>query len=468
MKTTTLFTVLALAGTLSLSAQPAGRRTTKAKGVFGFVAKKSTQEQAQPGHCASRTKAPLKASAAPAAPIWCAATIAEEIYDGEWLPMSVTTSTYNTAGLPLVEIHDEDGLLFRTTYRYDANNQELEVIEETNEEGEGYYNSARKTYEYDTVVKDFRTATTNYVWDDVESAWTEQGNIWKRSVNRNNQGNVTDITVSVPYQGSMMPTEKTTITYDATTQKADTWSFQQYDSYLEEWGAPLTYSDIVWENTNGQLVLSSEQFVLGDNRLKSAMITDEGEDIGLLQVTYAAGKRDFDARLIYSDGTGYETHKLTTLDENGSYREEMGSYDETGAEIGFEYVIEKYDAQSNPVLYEEYFSEEGGEPELMGGTKVEYTYDEQNRLLTETQYEWTPTYDDDDNMTGGSYEPMVRRVYSDYKDVTTGIVPPVAQQSAGIAVYSLQGVAVGTDTKKLPAGIYLVKSGNKVTKMLKK
>lgn len=394
------------------------------------------------------------------APVWRALYVTEEMSDGEdWMPIATTTFSYDATGLTTKSVCDEDGSLTRTTFKYDANGKEIENIVETAEEGEDYLFSSRRTRTFDPVVTDFVTANTNYIWDDVESGWTPAGNIFERTVSRNAQGNVTEIIVAVPYEGNMSPTEKTTITYDEATGQAVTWSFQQYDPYAQDWGSPYTYADIEWQNTNGQLVLSSEQFLRGDNRLKKATIHDGEEEVGTLEVTYTEGKEDFVASLTYSDGSGKEVHNYTTLDGNESYREEFITYGEDDEMLGKEYTIETYDEQGNSTLYEEYLEEEGMEPELMYGMKVDYAYDEENRLLSATTHEWWGEYDEDSGEAiGGSYEPFSRFVYDGYIDATTGIATPAAAPAAPAAIYTLDGRRVNAASAK---GVYIV-NGKKV------
>ena len=50
----------------------------------------------------------------------------------------------------------------------------------------------------------------------------------------------------------------------------------------------------------------------------------------------------------------------------------------------------------------------------------------------------------------------------------TSIKSAAGNANAPTAVYNLQGVSTGTSTDNLPAGIYIVKKGNEVYKMIKK
>lgn len=82
------------------------------------------------------------------------------------------------------------------------------------------------------------------------------------------------------YDGeSYIDRERTDIIYDEVTGKAKTWinSTNDYGDGMQE---GIKYDNIVWENTNGQIIETNEQFVTGNNRIKEAKVFKGGKEVG--------------------------------------------------------------------------------------------------------------------------------------------------------------------------------------------
>lgn len=220
--------------------------------------------------------------------------------------------------------------------------------------------------------------------------------------------------------------------------------------------------------------------MLGANRFKKAdLYSGEGEEeelVGHYEVTYAEGKADFVVTGISADGMEKEVRTYTTTDANGSFVEEIAYYtdeDENGTlteeECIRESLVMKYDHLGNCTL-EEYHGQEmpGADDEIMGGSRTTYTYDETTGAVTEAlQEEYAVIYGDDDEIVSAQYEPYAKIVYSNLTDVTP--VQAIEREQRGVdAVYNLQGVAVGTSTDNLPAGIYIIREGGKAGKIVKR
>ena len=64
---------------------------------------------------------------------------------------------------------------------------------------------------------------------------------------------------------------------------------------------------------------------------------------------------------------------------------------------------------------------------------------------------------------------MMKIVADEFVDVTNGIMSAQTQQSVGrTEVYTLSGIKVGDSINGQPAGVYVVKNGNKTFKVVKK
>ena len=127
------------------------------------------------------------------------------------------------------------------------------------------------------------------------------------------------------------------------------------------------------------------------------------------------------------------------------------------------------------------------ERDIWTANRYSYTYDDEKGVITvilsesyEIIYPGDPADPDDSEWVaaeeeeGGDEEvtaewvPFEKYVYSDFVDVLTSINKVSGDAADASTIYNLQGVAVGRDAKILPAGVYIMKQGGKVQKMLKK
>ena len=195
-------------------------------------------------------------------------------------------------------------------------------------------------------------------------------------------------------------------------------------------------------------------------------------------MTYQEGKADFVFTATLADGTEKMVKTYTVTDENGSFVEEHAYYmDEnedgelTEDECSRESLVMKYDKYGNCTL-EEYRGQEtpADELEMISGTRTVYTYNEAANAVEEAlQEEYMVEYDDESGeVISGQYEPTMKIVYSDFADVTAVRSVTTADAGRAVTVYNLQGVAVGTSTDSLPAGIYIVKKGTVAYKVVKR
>ena len=68
---------------------------------------------------------------------------------------------------------------------------------------------------------------------------------------------------------------------------------------------------------------------------------------------------------------------------------------------------------------------------------------------------------------GNTPEITDSRIYSLNGETATGVMGVVAEENAPVEVYTLGGVKVGNSLEGLQKGIYVVKQGNKVVKVMK-
>lgn len=447
--------------------------------------------------------------------------------EGEWLDDGATTFTYDKAGNILTETIDFDGVLTRITYTYNENNKKTSEVEESKEGEEDEWTYDLKTvYTYDEVLPNLMTSKMEYAWDDVEENWVPNNSrqSQKRDVTRDAKGNITSIELSTSYGGEeWVIDQRTDITYDETTNKAICFDYRQRNWNVTDaavYGDPTRYKNIEWENTDGQIIAEDlMECILGANRFKSADLYEVKGEVETLTdhivVTYVEGKDDFVLTKTSANGVKQTVGTYKITDENGSYFFTTSEYEKPEVEepetepeaqdldnadkdayelVNMEYETIEYDKYGNMVLDEGGMTTPEDEREIMFGTRYVYTYDEEKGVPTELVSEMYEFYEpeepvdpdesddtiepaaaDDDNVADddqevmGGYEPYDKIVYYDYYDVITAINQVVSNISAkASAIYNLQGVAVDRNAKNMPAGVYVVKQGDRVQKMIKR
>ena len=381
--------------------------------------------------------------------------------EGEWMLFSTTTLKYDKQGNILTTLNqDIDEVNLLTTYEYNADNLWTSKIEGTSEGEEEIVNTDKQTREYDPIVKDFVCVSNDYMWEEGEWSLANRGRTWIRNITRDVENRITAISVKTLYMGEFQETRKTTITYNEKGE-ADTWKLEelQYDGEVEEMVETYTVKDMEWEKTDGQITAGDiEDFFTGNNLLKKAVVTepDYGET-GTITASYESdGSYSFTLDYFEEgESVGYDVFTHAVTDENGSYTESLEYYE--GDEVmESESMTVTYNSHGDIIKEESFY-----DGELAGGMQYDCTYENGN--LTEwvmNEY----SYDDE------TYLPMMKIVYKNYTDVTTGIKSAVAAVADGKeqAVYNLQGTLLSTTTDNLPAGLYIVKKDGKTVKMIKK
>lgn len=141
-------------------------------------------------------------------------------------------------------------------------------------EKSSWVKTSYKHFEYDErtgVV----TLSENYEY---QSGVEHPGNSFKRDIVRNADGNVTDVQISVWFEGRYDPTQRLSITYNAEGQATEilhTMLLAGTLGYI--WVDAEHYTDIVWDKTDGQIVSIDDGLFFGNNRLASAhFVNDNG------------------------------------------------------------------------------------------------------------------------------------------------------------------------------------------------
>lgn len=417
---------------------------------------------------------------------------------------------------------------YRVDLTYDDNGKWNKKEVYNSPDGTEYTGYQKTERTYDAIQPSLLTYYALSSWNELSKKWelTSQAN--KYVYTRDADNNILSMEISQPYQGEWEAIIRSTNTIDPATKQVNSFKYEKldYNDFDElEWEVDQYYKNLKWKETNGQVAKEYESdpqtnWMSYGNYLLSATICDEtGADNGTLTLTYTPDG-GYDENQVYTfndiedNGQPYsvlckEQYTVTYTDDNGSFDIEYKLYGDfdgdekfTADEIASAFVeVVKYDEHDNLTadLGYEMPEPEGGDE----GDDDDYdSYAKQSvfdvtapatdtenidatNMLTYKGYPLTQggltifTYDAAHNGAEAkqvSYEydmasffmPVSKIETTAYADVTTaGIHNITSASNAAPAVYTLQGIKVGTSLDKAPRGTYIVKSGDKVVKVRK-
>lgn len=466
----TKFTLFTLC--LAMAAGTAEMNATKLPAAFNRVSKAGkakVEAQAKPKANSAKRFA---AKAAEAAPLWMAETQKSFGWNGdEWELMETYDIKYDTKGQKTVQtVTDAEGFVTREQYTWNENGQLATRLSQVDEEGEGdFVDSSSLSREYDSRVTSFITFNDQKAFYNGE--WVPSNN-YKQKITRNEAGNVTQMERAVFFNGIYDPTYRLNITYGedgkaVTIEESDLT--YDYATSEYQWVVSSKYTDIVWEETDGQIlrVGDIEDLFLGNNRIKSAKLDIEGT-VADLSVTYLG--LDFKAVMSYFDEEEeaevvstirYEKAYPDSYVEYGLYEVSIDTTTELIAEeetLYKEVIRERYVYSIDDlILLEQVEYGDGDYFEIESKIEgvIEYD-DEKDQLLSWTVSEYD--YDTEEMI------PAFRAEYSDYTDVTSSGVNNIAEEDANapVSYYNLQGQRIENPS----SGILIRVKGNKSEKVL--
>lgn len=417
---------------------------------------------------------------------------------------------------------------YRVDLTYDNNGKWNKQEVYNSLDGTEYTGYQKTERTYDAIQPNLLTYYAISSWNELSKKWELSSQANKYVYTRDADNNILKMEISQPYQGEWEAIVRSTNTIDPATKQVNSFKYEKldYNDFDElEWEVDQYYKNLKWKETNGQVAKEYESdpqtnWMSYGNYLLSATICDEtGADNGTLTLTYTPDG-GYDENQVYTfndindDGQPYsvlckEQYTVTYTDDNGSFDIEYKLYGDfdgdekfTADEIASAFVeVVKYDEHDNLTadLGYEMPEPEGGDE----GDDDDYdSYAKQSvfdvtapatdtenidatNMLTYKGYPLTQggltifTYDAAHNGAEAkqvSYEydmasffiPVGKIETTAYADVTTaGIRNITSASNAAPAVYTLQGIKVGTSLDKAPRGTYIVKSGDKVVKVRK-
>ena len=417
---------------------------------------------------------------------------------------------------------------YRVDLTYDNNGKWNKQEVYSSLDGTEYTGYKKTERTYDAIQPNLLTYYALSSWNELSKKWELSSQANKYVYTRDADNNILSMEISQPYQGEWETIVRSTNTIDPATKQVNSFKYEKldYNDFDElEWEVDQYYKNLKWKETNGQVAKEYESdpqtnWMSYGNYLLSATICDEtGADNGTLTLTYTPDG-GYDENKVYTfndiedNGQPYsvlckEQYTVTYTDDNGSFDIEYKLYGDfdgdekfTADEIASAFVeVVKYDEHNNLTadLGYEMPEPEGGDE----GDDDDYdSYAKQSvfdvtapatdtenidatNMLTYKGYPLTQggltifTYDAAHNGAEAkqvSYEydmasffmPVSKIETTAYADVTTaGIHNITSASNAAPAVYTLQGIKVGTSLDKAPRGTYIVKSGDKVVKVRK-
>lgn len=417
---------------------------------------------------------------------------------------------------------------YRVDLTYDNNGKWNKQEVYNSLDGTEYTRYQKTERTYDAIQPNLLTYYALSSWNELSKKWELTSKTNKYVYTRDADNNILKMEISQPYQGEWETIVRLTNTIDPATKQVNSFKYEKldYNDFSElEWEVDQYYKNLKWKETNGQVAKEYESdpqtnWMSYGNYLLSATICDEtGADNGTLTLTYTPDG-GYDENKVYTfndiddDGQPYsilckEQYTVTYTDDNGSFDIEYKLYGDfdgdekfTADEIASAFVeVVKYDEHDNLTadLGYEMPEPEGGDE---GDDDDDDSYAKQSvfdvtapatdtenidatNMLTYKGYPLTQggltifTYDAAHNGAEAkqvSYEydmasffmPVSKIETTAYADVTTaGIHNITSASNAAPAVYTLQGIKVGTSLDKAPRGTYIVKSGDKVVKVRK-
>ncbi len=377
----------------------------------------------------------------------------------KWVLDESITYTYDASGLPITEMSvDAEGDQANTSYEYNENGKVTFKESKVSSNGVDFENYKKTEFEYDPILTNVITRRTEWLWMDLGKGkdWQLVGNNYKRTITRNEDGNITNVVIAVLFQDIYDPTQRLTVTYGedgtATTIYEE---FLNYDYATQEyyWEQGIELREIEWENTDGQ-IYDTDMLFIGANRIKKAFYVD----LDGAQADVSAEYDENGGYTVTMEGVMYgesveQTMVYTPL-ENDGYRMEITATIMGDSE--YELNEEQYDEWGHMILsVDEWWSD--GEPKVVNKVIGEVEYDEKGFPAAYTVSEESYDINTGEVDTWNAF----RAEYFDYVDVTVG-VEGVEAADGSVRYFNMQGIPV----EKPSAGEILIKRvGEKAEKI---
>lgn len=427
--------------------------------------------------------------------IWRPQTEKEYFLDWEtddWTLSNTVSSEYDEKGQPLkVTTEGPEDHLDVVIYTWNENGLMTSNIEQLGTVGkEELENTSMLKLEYDEKVPDFIISSQQYSWENEN--WVPY-NSYKQDITRDASGNVTLMEKTRIYNGAPDPTSSYRIVVeygdDGKASKIVTSNVRlDYDTEEYYWKTGDVYEDIVWENTDGQILgVGIDDLYLGPNRIKSATATIDGK-IRKINVTYSGENyvmnysENVDPNTVYlpyypTEGEEEEVKKPNRIAVTRTYKIlDFSATPNNHGENGEEIIIKTDYLNDDELIVSEELKDtfiHDGYGVLIEDSSIHSVGDYSEvyfKLLGEVEYDAKEGYPLSLIMTHydfdtGEMYPMHKREYSDYIDaskISSGVQNVGISSEGEVKYYNLQGHRVLNPAK----GIYIRVQDGKSRKIM--
>lgn len=395
-----------------------------------------------------------------------------------WNESGQYSFVYDKAGRVVQQDYNDEINIYRTTKKWDEHGNLLEEVETTSDNnGSTFANGSKRVQVYDAYFPLLCIQKDKYDWDKDGVQWTESGDAFRRTVTRDADHNVTRVELAVPYLGQYDVTKRVINTVDPESKQISEFLYQEMTDYVNDqpvWENTEWLKNIIWHKTNGQVVDSYSNWMQYGQQLSTAEIYFTNEEtgkpelganinIGYLEngsfyerIDYvgASPSCDFTELSVFSDGLSYSYTTAYYKDLNGDGI--LGDKEYT--EYSRETVT--YNTQGDVVRDEQsVYNADEGYTEQVAGTKYDITYDE----TTGAQKEVVISNYDYDTY---KYVPMMKIVTDEYTPISLTAINHTqldSQADAPVMYFTIDGKRTDAHAH----GVYIMKQGSKVTKIVK-
>lgn len=390
---------------------------------------------------------------------WVAQHESMFIWEGQWLHAEDNDLTFNSHGDILTQFTTEfegDYIVgyTLTTNEYNENGMVKERLIEASENGVDFQPSDRRVVEYDPILTSVITSNIQTVWLDGEEV---NGNSYHFDITRDNAGNITLAERAVLFNGIFDPTERFSVEYGddgKATSASESQLMYDYGSGEYYWQTLTTLSDIVWEETNGQ-IYCLDSMMEGDNRIKTAEMYDEESGLAFLLDMEYSEDGGYTMTMSSEDMLGMITKMTYTPLPNGGYDMVM-TEEYAGTVILTIHETAQYD--HNGLIVREYMSEEGYGLSYVEESAGEFFGEDMDKPEA---YEYS-LYDSDSE----EWIPYMRIEFSDYT-LLSGLSAveriEATTSDSQPEYFNLQGIRIQEPTK---GAICIERRGDKTRKIL--
>ncbi|MDE6287486.1 MAG: hypothetical protein K2M00_01720 [Muribaculaceae bacterium] len=271
--------------------------------------------------------AALRAPEESSAPVWRAEVQHIYSYYGSWVHSEDYQTKYDSRGNMIERVTAELGSngqprsYVRVTCEYgNDNSYYTRRLTEISQDGINWEPSRLIEREYDERMPGIITVNTEYMWQG--GNWARVGNCYTRTITRNDDGNVTEVTIAVLYMGEYDPTERLVVTYgsDGLPTELTQYMLTTDNKGGFVWVEGAHYANVKWDTFDGQLV-SIDRLPSDGNHIKSAAVKIQEGVYAQVSYTYPDDNGSFVsvARAVYSGTPVTTTMTYTVVDEWGSY-----------------------------------------------------------------------------------------------------------------------------------------------------